>query len=163
MKIMVKENFLSKSIMKIKDYFKFKLYFLYSIFFVFFKFLGYYCIIRKLHWVWEYWYYVEEYQLCFHWYPWELYYSWINVWYSGICSIQKKKQEFGKFFVIIFLGHLIPFLALYPGLCIYDTGNQIYQYDVLEFNTKHPLIHTLAMDWFKNLFSEPNIGFLVLH
>lgn len=73
--------------------------------------------------------------------------------------ICKKKNHGISNVAILFLLHLIPFLALYPGLCIYDLGNQIYQYDTNSFNEQHPLLHTYLVGWFKNLSGNSNIGF----
>lgn len=56
-------------------------------------------------------------------------------------------------FTVIFACHLIIFLAFYPGLCTYDLNTQIAQYVDQAFITNHPLIHTLFVGFFHDLFA----------
>lgn len=61
--------------------------------------------------------------------------------------------------ILLFFMHLPMFLAMYPGICYYDVSVQIEQYDTPYFIQNHPLIHTLFLGFFKNLFSNPNKGY----
>ncbi len=63
--------------------------------------------------------------------------------------------------IAIFLMQLPVFLAFYPGICYYDVGVQIDQYESGKFITNHPLLHTLFMGYFKNLFDNPNTGYAI--
>lgn len=63
--------------------------------------------------------------------------------------------------IAIFLMHLPVFLAFYPGICYYDVGVQVEQYESGKFITNHPLLHTLFMGFFKNLFDDPNSGYAI--
>lgn len=63
--------------------------------------------------------------------------------------------------IVIFLMQLPVFLAFYPGICYYDVGVQIDQYESGKFITNHPLLHTLFMGFFKNLFDDPNTGYAI--
>lgn len=68
--------------------------------------------------------------------------------------------EHRLFYVItIFILQLPVFLAFYPGMCYYDLSVQIEQYEIPYFVLNHPLLHTLFMGFFKNLFLEPNTGY----
>lgn len=64
-------------------------------------------------------------------------------------------------FVFIFLCHCIVFLAFYPGLCSYDMDAQIAQYINHDFCTSHPLVHSLYLGFFHNLFQNPNDGYAI--
>ncbi len=60
-------------------------------------------------------------------------------------------------FLFIFLCHFIIFLAFYPGICSYDLNAQIKQYVDNDFCTSHPLLHTLFIGYFHDLFiSSPS-------
>lgn len=61
--------------------------------------------------------------------------------------------------IAIFLMQLPFFLAFYPGICYYDLDVQIGQYESSAFIMNHPLLHTLFMGFFKNLFDNPNTGY----
>lgn len=63
--------------------------------------------------------------------------------------------------IAIFLMQLPVFLAFYPGICYYDVGVQVDQYESGKFITNHPLLHTLFMGYFKNLFDNPNTGYAI--
>ena len=63
-------------------------------------------------------------------------------------------------FSIIFLCHFVIFLAFYPGICTYDLTTQIGQYVNHAFLTNHPLIHTLFVGFFHDLFADNiNLGY----
>ncbi len=62
-------------------------------------------------------------------------------------------------FISIFVCHFIVLLAFYPGLCTYDLNTQIEQYTTHSFITNHPLLHTLFVGYFHNLFTDPNPGY----
>ena len=57
-------------------------------------------------------------------------------------------------FTIIFASHFVMFLAFYPGICTYDLNTQIGQYTSHDYLTNHPLIHTLFVGYFHNLFAD---------
>lgn len=57
-------------------------------------------------------------------------------------------------FAIIFFSHFIIFLAFYPGICTYDLNAQIAQYVEHDFCTSHPLLHTLFIGFFHDLFAS---------
>lgn len=88
---------------------------------------------------------------------------------ANLSSNGKKKENIidkliGKYFVDLtfLLGVHIPvYLALYPGICYYDVSVQIEQYDTPYFIQNHPLLHTLFLGFFKNLFSNPNTGYAI--
>ena len=63
--------------------------------------------------------------------------------------------------ILIFFMHLPMFLAMYPGICYYDVPVQIEQYEKPYFIQNHPLIHTLYLGFFKNLFPDPNTGYAI--
>lgn len=63
--------------------------------------------------------------------------------------------------ILLFLMHLPMFLAMYPGICYYDVPVQIEQYEKPYFIVNHPLIHTLFLGFFKNLFPDPNTGYAI--
>ena len=63
--------------------------------------------------------------------------------------------------VLLFCMHLPMFLAMYPGICYYDIPTQIEQYEKPYFIQNHPLIHTLFLGFFKNLFPNPNTGYAI--
>lgn len=63
--------------------------------------------------------------------------------------------------IAIFLMQLPVFLSFYPGICYYDVGVQVEQYESGLFITNHPLLHTLFMGFFKNLFENPNTGYAI--
>jgi hypothetical protein len=63
-------------------------------------------------------------------------------------------------FSVIFLCHFVVFLAFYPGICTYDLNTQIDQYINHAFLTNHPLVHTLFVGFFHNLFTNDiNLGY----
>lgn len=55
-------------------------------------------------------------------------------------------------FLFIFACHTIVFLAFWPGMCTYDLIAQIDQYTAHTFSTAHPLLHTLFIGYFHDLF-----------
>lgn len=61
--------------------------------------------------------------------------------------------------IAIFLMQLPVFLAFYPGICYYDIDVQVAQFESAQFITNHPLLHTLFIGFFKNLFETPNTGY----
>ena len=63
---------------------------------------------------------------------------------------------------LVFLLHLPVYLAFYPGICYYDIGTQIEQYETGHYIANHPLIHTYVMGFFKNLFENPNTGYGII-
>ena len=63
--------------------------------------------------------------------------------------------------VSLFLMHLPFYLAVFPGICYYDIPVQIEQYEKPYFIENHPLIHTLYLGFFKNLFEDPNAGYAI--
>ena len=63
--------------------------------------------------------------------------------------------------VALFIMQFPVFLAFYPGMCYYDLPAQIEQYDTPYFVQNHPLLHTVFMGFFKNLFSSPNTGYAI--
>lgn len=65
------------------------------------------------------------------------------------------------YIVVLFIMQIPVFLAFYPGMCYYDLPIQIEQYETPYFVLNHPLLHTLFMGVFKNLFAEPNTGYAV--
>lgn len=65
------------------------------------------------------------------------------------------------YIIALFIMQLPVFLAFYPGMCYYDLPLQIEQYDIPYFVQNHPLLHTLFMGFFKNLFSIPNTGYAI--
>lgn len=145
--------------MKAKEYFKYKLYFIYSILFVFCQGLGLVLYRNKETLS------IGRLLILI------IISIILSILITKFLLILNKKTQISnlnskghcdgvwRYFIILFCCHLIPFFSLYPGLCIYDTGYQIYQYDMFEYNTKHPLIHTYVMGWFKNCFENPNLGF----
>ena len=62
-------------------------------------------------------------------------------------------------FISIFICHFVVFLAFFPGLCTYDLNTQIEQYTGHAFITNHPLLHTLFVGYFHDLFKDPNPGY----
>ncbi len=73
----------------------------------------------------------------------------------------KKKEILSTIivFCIIFICHFIVFLAFYPGICAYDLNVQITQYNEHAFYTNHPLLHTLFIGFFHNLFGNAKYNF----
>ncbi len=72
----------------------------------------------------------------------------------------KKKLKSLSVFLPIFICHLIVFLAFYPGMCTYDLNTQIEQYLTHSFCTNHPLLHTLFVGVFHDLFTDDiNLGY----
>ena len=63
------------------------------------------------------------------------------------------------YFFIMLIAQIPVYLAFYPGFIYYDIGTQIEQYDTRSFVTNHPLLHTLFMGFFKNLFEDANKGY----
>ena len=63
--------------------------------------------------------------------------------------------------LILFIMHLPMFLAMYPGICYYDVSVQIEQYETPYYIQNHPLIHTLFLGYFKNIFSNANTGYAI--
>lgn len=64
-------------------------------------------------------------------------------------------------FVVLFLIHQIFFWATFPGICYYDLGTQIEQYDSWKIIDNHPIIHTLILGFLKNLFENANTGYAI--
>lgn len=62
--------------------------------------------------------------------------------------------------VIIVIAHIIVIVSAYPGICYYDIEVQLEQYNSGIFNTSHPLLHTLFIGYFSNLF-DGNKGFAI--
>ena len=74
--------------------------------------------------------------------------------------MQKKNINFAIItFISIFICHFVIFLAFYPGLCTYDLNTQIEQYTSHAFITNHPLLHTLFVGFFHDLFANEAHGF----
>lgn len=70
--------------------------------------------------------------------------------------------EKGFFYLVaLFIMQLPVFLAFYPGMCYYDLPIQIEQYETPYFVLNHPLLHTVFLGFFKNLFSNPNTGYAI--
>ena len=65
------------------------------------------------------------------------------------------------YLIALFIMQLPVFLAFYPGMCYYDLPAQIEQYETPYFVQNHPLLHTVFMGFFKNLFSSPNTGYAI--
>ena len=76
------------------------------------------------------------------------------------CSIIARRIAYTSFGVL-FLIHQLFFWATFPGICYYDLGTQIEQYDSWRIIDNHPIIHTLFLGFFKNLFEDPNIGYAI--
>ena len=71
----------------------------------------------------------------------------------------KNKKTFLLFILIIFLLWFPVFLAYYPGLFNYDVVFQLKQKILNKYNTHHPLLHTVILNFFYGLFGENhNLG-----
>lgn len=84
-------------------------------------------------------------------------------------SIERNIIKNRKYFVIVFLIHFIfyflIFLAYYPGIFAFDVDNQLLQL-INGYNTKHPLLHTLYLQFFyyyigNNVFGDYNTGIAI--
>lgn len=80
--------------------------------------------------------------------------------------MKNKALQTALIFTIIFACHTIVFLAFYPGMCTYDLNAQISQYVNHEFCTSHPLLHTLFIGFFHDLFISSangtiNLGYAI--
>ena len=80
--------------------------------------------------------------------------------------MKNKALQTALIFAIIFACHIIVFLAFYPGMCTYDLNAQISQYVNHEFSTSHPLLHTLFIGFFHDLFISSfngtiNLGYAI--
>lgn len=58
------------------------------------------------------------------------------------------RQVFFFYFICIFLCWVPVFLAYYPSVFAYDAEGQLYQFLAHDYNTHHPLIHTLFLSAF---------------
>ena len=81
--------------------------------------------------------------------------------------MQKRLHQVLLVFSIIFICHFSVFLAFYPGICTYDLNAQIAQYVDHDFCTSHPLLHTLFIGFFHDLFANEqhnnniNLGYAI--
>jgi len=77
----------------------------------------------------------------------------------------KKRHVYWLSFALLMVCWLPYFLAFYPGLFTYDISYQYLQYTTGEFNTHHPLLHTLMVGGFcdlgRFLFGYPSKGILM--
>lgn len=76
----------------------------------------------------------------------------------GECSAGR---TFGISFGVLFLCWFPVWLAYYPGICSYDIPAQMTQILTGQYNTHHPLIHTLLMEGFYrlgNIAGNDNLG-----
>lgn len=91
----------------------------------------------------------------------ELFYRWLSqLGIKGHYSSNRTSSHFKTFLyerplpasiasgLFILLCWFPVFLAFYPGVYAYDTPNQTYQMYAGAYNTHHPLLHTLFMDFF---------------
>lgn len=65
------------------------------------------------------------------------------------------------YLITILLLQLPVFLAFYPGLCYYDIDTQVEQYQLPYFVLNHPLVHTLFIGFFQDLFQNVNTGYAI--
>ena len=77
---------------------------------------------------------------------------------GNACKLRAGWIAFASFWVL-FLIHQVFFWATFPGICYYDLGTQIDQYDTWKIIDNHPIIHTLFLGFFKNQFDDPNFGY----
>lgn len=63
--------------------------------------------------------------------------------------------------ILLFLMHFMVFLAYYPGIYTFDVNVQVEQYESFNFIQNHPLIHTLFLGFFNNLFETANSGYAI--
>ena len=82
--------------------------------------------------------------------------------YSDVAEDLSVKQYFWKVSLVLFVAWLPIFLVYYPGIFSYDVQAQLPQIHNA-YNTHHPLIHTLYLQFFyyiigEKLFSSYTIG-----
>ncbi len=75
--------------------------------------------------------------------------------------ISKLFNSFFFYLFSLFLMHLPVFLAYYPGIYTFDVNVQVEQYEIPYFVQNHPLIHTLFLGFFNNLFETANPGYAI--
>ena len=76
-------------------------------------------------------------------------------------TLAKLYNSYLFYIASLFIMHLPVFLAYYPGVYTFDVGIQLEQYELSPFRQNHPLIHTLFIGFFNNLFDEPNTGYAI--
>lgn len=64
------------------------------------------------------------------------------------CKKLSNKKRFFITIAILLLCWLPFFLAYYPGIFAYDVGNQMRQVTTGNYHTKHPILHTLLIQFF---------------
>lgn len=81
------------------------------------------------------------------------------------CDTSRVRVVFLGCTVLLMLCWLPVFLAFYPGLFTYDVSYQYLQYSTSEFNTHHPLLHTLMVGGFidigRLIFNYPAKGIML--
>ena len=75
--------------------------------------------------------------------------------------ISKLYNSFFFYLIVLFIFHLPVFLAYYPGIYTFDVNVQVEQYEIPYFVQNHPLIHTLFLGFFNNLFETANPGYAI--
>lgn len=76
-------------------------------------------------------------------------------------TMSKLYNSFFFYIICLFIIHLPVFLAYYPGIYTFDVNVQVDQYETGNFIQNHPLIHTLFLGFFNNLFETANPGYAI--